>query len=245
MALLLPALGQSREAARQVQCRSHLRNLALATQQYAAARQKFPPAASHRWGRSAPNDAGPARHGLITRLLPYMEQATCYQQLDLRQDWNAPINAPHTRQHLGGILLCPSAPHDRRRYHVSDYCPAVRIDASDRSGLGALLQSGRLRNRSSESGPTWGNHQSVWDNVLQVDWVDYLRGRQDRRDRPPARCAGWPVPHAPDRRKRRQANLLPVRNAGELYDHAFSMGQPESVDDDQRFLPTVSVGQLQ
>ena len=181
LTLLLPAIGRARSAARRVQCQSHLRNLGLATGQYVGVRQRFPPAASQRWGQSARGQAVPPRHSVITHLLPFFEHAPLYQQLDLRRDWNDPVNAPRTRQHLGGILVCPAAPDNRRRYHVSDYNPAIRVDPSERTGLGELLRRGRVRNRSPQGAPHWGSGQPVWDNVLQLDQVDYPHRLCDRR----------------------------------------------------------------
>ena len=181
LALLLPAVSRTRDAARRLECQSHLRNLGLAVQQYVAARQRFPPAASVRWGERPDGRAEPPRHSVITHLLPYFEQAALYQQLDLTRDWNDRANDDLTRQHLGGVLVCPAAPDDRRAYHVSDYNPAVRVDPSDPTGLGSLLCAGRIRNRSARPGPHWGAGLKVWDNVLQLDQVDYVHRLFDRR----------------------------------------------------------------
>jgi prepilin-type N-terminal cleavage/methylation domain-containing protein/prepilin-type processing-associated H-X9-DG protein len=181
LALILPALGRARGAVRRAVCQSHLRNLGLATQQYVAARQRFPPAASQRRGEPRQGRSVPPRHSVITHLLPFFERASLYRQLDLRRDWNDPVNDARTRQHLGGILVCPAAPGNRRRYHVSDYNPAIRVDPSERTGLGALLRSGRVRNRSQRAGPEWGSGEPVWDNVLQLDQVDYQHRIFDRR----------------------------------------------------------------
>lgn len=181
LALLLPAVGRTRDAARRLECQSHLRNLGLAVQQYVAARQRFPPAASVRWGERPDGRAEPPRHSVITHLLPYFEQAALYQQLDLTRDWNDRVNDDLTRQHLGGVLVCPAVPDDRRAYHVSDYNPAIRVDPSQPTGLGALLRAGRIRNRSTQPGPHWGAGLKVWDNVLQLDQADYVHRLFDRR----------------------------------------------------------------
>lgn len=181
MALLLPALAGGREAARRTQCQSNLRNLAVAVQHYVSVRDRFPPAATVRYGESPSGAPIPPRHGIFARLLPYCEDSALSQQLDLSRDWNDPANVRRTRQHLGGILLCPSAPDERQRFHASDYCPAIRVDPSDESGLGSLVRNGILTNRSHHPGPAWGNHLPIWDNLLQLDEVDYIRRRVDRR----------------------------------------------------------------
>jgi prepilin-type N-terminal cleavage/methylation domain-containing protein len=213
LAILLPALSGTRETARRVQCQSHLRNLGLAVQQFESVHQRFPAAATMRHGEPASGLPDPPRHGIFARLLPYCENSSVYRQLDLRCDWNAPVNAPFTRQHLGAILLCPSAPGERQRYHVSDYSPAIRVDPSENSGLGMLVRTGRLRNRSHHAGPDWGNRMPVWDNVLQLNQVDHVHQRFDRR-----------VVRSADVRDGLSHTLLLVENAGKPI--CYEQGRP-------------------
>jgi prepilin-type processing-associated H-X9-DG protein len=181
LALLLPALQASVATARLVRCQSNLRSWGQAVHAYLAATRRYPPAATWRVGERADGRVDPPRHSVFTYLLPYCEEQTLYQHVDLSRDWNDPVNDRWTHQDLAGIFLCPAAPGQRTDKHVSDYSTAVRVDPSQRSGLGRLLQAGRVRNRSRRAGPDWGLGSRVWEGILQLDQVDHLRHVADRR----------------------------------------------------------------
>ncbi len=181
LAMLLPAAGAAREAARRAHCQSNLRNLGLSVQQYVSVHRRFPPAASFRVGQRPDGVHDPPRHSVFVYLLPFLENGALVESLDVSRDWNAKVNVALTRQHLGGVLACPSAPGDRHQYHTSDYCPAIHVDPSESSGIGRLIRSDRVRNRSRRPGPDWGRSEPAWDNVLQLTQVDYRRGHKDRR----------------------------------------------------------------
>jgi len=74
IALLLPAVQQAREAARQVQCRNHLKQIGLALHNYHDNANCLPPG----W-IAAPG--GPSRWGWGTLILPYLDQAPLYSSL--------------------------------------------------------------------------------------------------------------------------------------------------------------------
>ncbi|MDO4858337.1 MAG: DUF1559 domain-containing protein [Thermoguttaceae bacterium] len=78
--LLLPAVQQAREAARQMQCSNNLKQMGLATMNFEAAMKYFPSAG---WGCYWVGDAdlgtGPKQPGSWEyQLLPYMEQTALY-----------------------------------------------------------------------------------------------------------------------------------------------------------------------
>ncbi|MEY3457861.1 MAG: hypothetical protein RL215_1018 [Planctomycetota bacterium] len=75
VALLLPAVQQAREAARRTQCKNNLKQLALATHNYHDVANMFPPA----YIFVPPNHS---TRSALTMLLPYIEQANLYQQID-------------------------------------------------------------------------------------------------------------------------------------------------------------------
>lgn len=81
IALLLPAVQQAREAARRTQCKNNLKQLGLAMHNYHDVFNRFPPGAVHssvpRSG-SGNTSFGPSFYGM---LLPYVEQATLYNQM--------------------------------------------------------------------------------------------------------------------------------------------------------------------
>jgi len=83
VALLLPAVQAAREAARRQQCQSNLRQLSLGLMNYESARGAYP--AAFEFPKTAnPNSLPPAFMGpnWAIRLLPYVEQASVYGQID-------------------------------------------------------------------------------------------------------------------------------------------------------------------
>ncbi|WP_437229633.1 DUF1559 domain-containing protein [Planctomicrobium sp. SH661] len=109
IALLLPAVQQAREAARRSQCNNNLKQLGLALHNYHDVHNTFPPGtrfcfrgASPDWGMS-----------FWISILPYIEQAPLYNQLDLNVAPGFPAAGGNFNQ-LGGAIppvgVCPSSP---------------------------------------------------------------------------------------------------------------------------------------
>jgi prepilin-type N-terminal cleavage/methylation domain-containing protein len=168
VALLLPAIQAAREAARRSDCQNNLKNLTLAAINFESGRRYFAPASQARNG-TPPGKPPLANHNGITMLLPYFEQGNKYQQIDLDWDWNetAPVNNYDvTRQDLGGILICPSAPVPIANRHGTDYIAAVRVDVSS-SSLGGLVSAGLLDGKNGLPAS-----DRAWDNVLQDDFLN-------------------------------------------------------------------------
>lgn len=187
VSLLLPAVGAARESGRRTTCINNMRNLALAVHGHLAAKETFPPASQFRTGgkfsKFSPPD--PSRHSMITFLLPYFEQQAIYDRFDMKFDWNDnrySQNEANAKQHLGGVVVCPSAPGGREDKHISDYNAANRIDPTMSGGIGALIQSGVVQNRAvGTRSPDFGNWRPEWDGVMQRYSVNYVTGKEDRR----------------------------------------------------------------
>src|SRR6056297_859506 len=114
IALLLPAVQQAREAARRTQCKNQLKQLALAVHNYHDVFTMFPMSTNADGSLDATPAAAPAAYGgamLNHRgwlgVLPYMDQAPMYNQLNLNGatgSYNrgghpqlpAPLNDPFT-----------------------------------------------------------------------------------------------------------------------------------------------------
>lgn len=85
-ALLLPAVQQAREAARRVQCKNNLKQLALAVHNYADVNICFPPSAAVDLGVTRTgNNVSWSVHG---RILPFVEQASVSNLVDLNAAWD-------------------------------------------------------------------------------------------------------------------------------------------------------------
>ncbi len=127
VALLLPAVQSARESARRTQCANHLRQISLALHNYNSAQGAFPSGSrSHSlenrwiWG-----------HSWAVAMLPYCEEGTLYDELDLVGTHSQQANLPHTGliyensaaafntyngKKVDGlilpVLICPSSPLD-------------------------------------------------------------------------------------------------------------------------------------
>jgi prepilin-type N-terminal cleavage/methylation domain-containing protein len=107
IALLLPAVQSTREAARRVTCVNHLKQIGLAVHNYHDRTRRLPPGYV---SRTRPNgvELGPG-WGWAAQLLPELEQAPLRASLSLEADITDPVNAGG-RQVMVPVLLCPSDP---------------------------------------------------------------------------------------------------------------------------------------
>jgi prepilin-type N-terminal cleavage/methylation domain-containing protein/prepilin-type processing-associated H-X9-DG protein len=77
--LLLPAVQAAREAARRMSCSNNIKQLGLALHNYESTTKKFTPLGSP----PEPNwDLHESKGGYLVKLLPYVEQAPLYNQID-------------------------------------------------------------------------------------------------------------------------------------------------------------------
>lgn len=86
IALLLPAVQQAREAARRTQCKNNLKQLGLAMQNYHDTYSTFPPGWVHYTQQAASTTGagnGANHWGWSTFLLPFIDQAPLYNQLNV------------------------------------------------------------------------------------------------------------------------------------------------------------------
>ncbi|MEM6978658.1 MAG: DUF1559 domain-containing protein [Planctomycetota bacterium] len=107
IALLLPAVQASREAARATDCRNRMRQLALASHLHHDALRCFPAARYE----SRPDADAADRCGLETptwlaRVLPYIEQVSLGQRWDMSQPWHS--HPGELRMTVPDVFLCPS-----------------------------------------------------------------------------------------------------------------------------------------
>lgn len=109
IALLLPAVQQAREAARRTQCKNNMKQLGLALHNYHDTFNLFPPA--HMRTQSAVPSNGTVTgwrgFSIHTMMLPYIDQAPLYNQMDLNTYFDAPTNTTNRRTKIAAFL-CPS-----------------------------------------------------------------------------------------------------------------------------------------
>lgn len=186
IALLLPAVQAAREAARRSQCLSNLKNLTLAAVQYESARGYFVPAAQDRDETPPPGVKPPlATHNGLSLLLPYFEQSARFAAIDYDWDWDDRSNSrneQHTKQDLGGILICPTSPIEQADRHATDYVAANRVDISGDKSLAPLIRSGLLDDKNGAP-----DGDVSWDGILQVDYVHLTKPELNDRRRVRAR----------------------------------------------------------
>ncbi|MBI3862300.1 MAG: DUF1559 domain-containing protein [Planctomycetia bacterium] len=118
--LILPAVQQAREAARRAQCKSNLKQIGLALQNYHGAYLKFPPGYVSNFDATG-NDLGPG-WGWGAMLLPQLEQTNLHSTINFGQPIEAAANAA-PRVARGPVYLCPSD-------SVKPTWPAVMRDAT-------------------------------------------------------------------------------------------------------------------
>ena len=109
--LLLPAVQQAREAARQMQCSNNLKNLALAALNHESS-SKYYPSGGWSWSFTGDPDRGMNRHqpgGWTFSLLPFLEQNAIYQYSSNGQkDTPDKAKASEVLQMPVGVFNCPS-----------------------------------------------------------------------------------------------------------------------------------------
>jgi hypothetical protein len=120
---MLPSAGSDRPG-RRAKCISHLKMIAFALQNYAAAHNAFPPAYT--------TDAdGKPLHSWRTLILPQLEEQKLYQSIDLSKPWDDPVNVAAFKSAVD-VYRCPSSDDDRQNY--TTYLAVVTPESCVRPG---------------------------------------------------------------------------------------------------------------
>ncbi|MFO1092817.1 MAG: DUF1559 domain-containing protein [Planctomycetaceae bacterium] len=109
VALLLPAVQQARESARQTTCRNNLKQIGLALHNYNSAHRTFPPSSTSdvEQGGWITDPTTRHIHSWSTMLLPYIDQQTLHNQIDFNLSSLSPVNLP-VAEKLPPTYRCPA-----------------------------------------------------------------------------------------------------------------------------------------
>ncbi|WP_145303016.1 DUF1559 domain-containing protein [Crateriforma conspicua] len=118
--LLLPAVQAAREAARRMQCSNNLKQIGLACHNYQSAFKKFPPSAVLDMSVSQTGNNG--SWGVHGRILPFLEQGSLYDNVDLSIGWDHQSVIHEVRV---PVYACPSDPGTGQIRTFSDNRPSL------------------------------------------------------------------------------------------------------------------------
>ena len=147
VALLLPAVQQAREAARRAQCKSNMRQIALAMHTYQETHSVFPPGVL---GTSGSSSAGHLLTTWQTQILPGVEQAALYSEYDFNVRFDHANNTDAVLQKLP-VYVCPSQPEARpvnNQFGISHYAASAGTTPGADDGMLFPLSSTRFRDVS-------------------------------------------------------------------------------------------------
>ncbi len=100
-ALMVPAVSSAREAARRSTCNNNLKQIGLALHNYHDAYGAFPPA-------YVVDEQGTPLYSWRVLILPYIDAAPLYQQFDLTEAWDSPVNE-HLLYAIPPVYRCASS----------------------------------------------------------------------------------------------------------------------------------------
>lgn len=204
IALLLPAVQQTRESARRSQCQNHLKQIALATVQFEEINGAFPPARI----QPRPNETDPALEcggeepTWLIRILPWLDAASQYSQWELYNPFRLHDDAQ--RNANLAVFLCPtrrsmSQAIGKRTFSISGTvttitlpcgCPlTVTKGGTQEEVTGAV--GDYAGNHGDLSPGAWGSSTDLWFggngtgviissraqclNDQPVNWIDRIR----------------------------------------------------------------------
>ncbi len=180
IALLLPAVQQAREAARRSQCKNNLKQLGLAFHNYHDTYNSFHPGGANGTANNTATNLARKIMSWNTAMLPYMDQASVYNQYDNTKWFYEAPNLTLTEMPLP-LYACPSNPEgSQKRFYNST--PLGRTDYAGiyHAGLGSdafpsnssgIKPSGTMQGATF---PTPGTYDPVSRTLRMRDVTDGL-----------------------------------------------------------------------
>jgi prepilin-type N-terminal cleavage/methylation domain-containing protein/prepilin-type processing-associated H-X9-DG protein len=133
VALLLPAVQSAREAARRSQCKNSLKQIGLALHSYHETHSTMPPGFISRNVRASdpvtPSNIAPG-FSWGTMILPNLDQAALYGELDFARDADDPANLLLGRVSLP-VFRCPSDPSEERFTYVDNTGSPAQVNGAN------------------------------------------------------------------------------------------------------------------
>ena len=163
LALLLPAVQMSREAARRIECGNNLRQIALAMNSYHSIYHSYPPA-------YLTDAAGRPMHSWRVLLLPYMNAQYLYDQYDFSQPWDSPVNQALAAR-MPESFHCPTAFSPSGPSETS-YVVVVCDDHVDAAQLATMFPGARALELGSGFDPPQNTILVVESTDHSVNWLE-------------------------------------------------------------------------
>lgn len=189
VALLLPAVQSSREAARRTSCKNHLKQMALGVINFESAHHYLPPSALVDLSVTSTGNNG--SWGVHGRILPYLEQDSLRSVVNIEAAWDAQQAIDNVRI---DVFQCPSDPQANQSRAFEDGRPTlwptnygfnmgtwfVYDPRTNRGGDGAFYPNSQLQFRRFTDGTS---HTLMAAEVKA--WTPYTRnGGPKSRDIP-------------------------------------------------------------
>jgi prepilin-type N-terminal cleavage/methylation domain-containing protein len=162
MALILPAIQQARAAARRLECQNHLKNVTLATLNFASARKDFLPplgtypATGTDTDGNGVKDTIRAGHSWVVNVLPHLDKKSIYDRWDFMQAFDAGVNVAFSQQNIA-VLTCPD---DESAHGVDGGLSYVANAGVGNTTIEVWLPTPQ---RPSEFGHCYASEPNVWD----------------------------------------------------------------------------------